>query len=177
MGRVPFTEKWSKASNDPLRRGPLILKENGAHRAQQWLPLRSCDHDGAKMLGKQYISSLGHCPLCSLKKLFPLKCRLLIKGGSLLWKRSSKKKGGLHSSALYLSPRRVKPSRVSESPPGYLQPSSLLFLKGVSRSTGLKSPLVHHVNTILLPLGSIFLPFDVFKVFQQQQQQQELLFL
>lgn len=165
MGRVPVTEKWSKASNDPLRRGPLILKENGAHRAQWWLPLRSGDRDGAKMLGKQYISSLGHCPLCSLKKLFPLKCRLLIKGGSLLWKRGSKKKGGAHSSALYLSPRRVKPSRVSESPPGYLQPSSLLFLKGVSRSSGLKSPLVYHVNTILLPLGSIFLPFDVFKVF------------
>ena len=87
------------------------------------------------------------------------------RGLSSVEKKLKKKGGGLHSSALYLSPRREKPSRVSESPPGYLQPSSLLFLKGVSRSTGLKSPLVHHVNTILLPLGSIFLPFDVFKVF------------
>ena len=119
----------AEPSNNPLRRGPLILKGNRTHRAQWWLPLRSRDHDCDG--GKKYIPPLRHCPLCSLKKFFPLKCRLLINGGALLWKRGSKKKGGgLHSSALYLSPSRVKSSRVSESPPSYLQPSSLFFSEG-----------------------------------------------
>lgn len=109
------------------------MKENRAHRAQWWLPLRSHDRDRDREGGEKYIPSLGHCPLCSLKKFFPLKCRLLIKREcSFVETRIKKKKrgGGLHSSALYLSPRRVKSSRVSESPPGYLQPSPLLFSEG-----------------------------------------------
>ena len=41
----------------------------------------------------------------------------------------------------------------------------LRFRNKLRFSTGLRSPLAYHVNTILIPLGSIFLPFDVFKVF------------
>lgn len=58
---------------------PPIAQTTGL-RARWWLPLRSCDCDGATLPWRKCILSLEHCPPCPLERFSLLNASLSIKG-------------------------------------------------------------------------------------------------